>query len=233
MSVSTSKLSGGDARGPTKADEGSTRPRALPGQILLADDDPLFLKLSAELLRERGHQVITASSGEEVLRRLERERFDLLITDIFMPGNEELQLLGARGRSWPPVILVTAAPSMDTAIKAVRAAAFDYIPKPFDIDEFCDRVAVAIETGRRGRRRADTEELSARLSQLPLSTLTTREFEILSEFDALLSVREVAEKLSISPHTVRSHLKALFRKLGVASQSELRRLLLRRPDERS
>ncbi len=116
--------------------------------ILLVDDEPGVLFTLSEVLGDRGHQVITASSGAEALPRLDDA--EVVITDLNMPGMNGMELIRAINARDPtlPVILLTAHGSERVAVEAVKAGAYDYLTKPFDIDE----VAVVIERALEARR---------------------------------------------------------------------------------
>ena len=102
-------------------------------RLLLADDEETFRNSISVLLRREGYECDVASSAGEAVERLTEDPYDLLITDLRMPGNTELELLKAAGGALP-VIIVTAYPSVPTAIEAVRFAVVDYLVKPFDFE---------------------------------------------------------------------------------------------------
>ena len=116
--------------------------------VLLVDDEPGVLYTLSEVLAERGHRVVTASSGAEALGKLDDA--DTVVTDLQMPGMTGLELIAAITARDPslPVILLTAHGSERVAMSAVKAGAYDYLTKPFDIDE----VAVVIERALEARR---------------------------------------------------------------------------------
>ncbi len=109
--------------------------------VLLVDDEPGVLFTLREVLVDRGHTVVTASSGAEALTRLDDA--EVVITDLQMPGMSGLELIAAIAArdAALPIILLTAHGSERVAVAAVKAGAYDYLTKPFDIDE----VAVVIE----------------------------------------------------------------------------------------
>ncbi|MBK9030555.1 MAG: sigma-54-dependent Fis family transcriptional regulator [Myxococcales bacterium] len=109
--------------------------------VLLVDDEPGVLYTLREVLTERGHRVLTASSGAAALPQLDDAA--VVVTDLQMPGMTGLDLIAAITARDPtlPVILLTAHGSEKVAVAAVKAGAYDYLTKPFDIDE----VAVVIE----------------------------------------------------------------------------------------
>jgi two-component system response regulator AtoC len=110
-------------------------------QVLLVDDEPGVLFTLREVLVDRGHSVVTARSGAEALTRLDDA--EVVLTDFQMPGMSGLELIAAINARDPalPVILLTAHGSERLAVAAVKAGAYDYLTKPFDIDE----VAIVIE----------------------------------------------------------------------------------------
>ncbi len=106
--------------------------------ILVVDDDRETQELLREVLSEEGYHVVTSGSGEEALEIGKQEFFDLILSDIRLgPDLSGLDLLRAYKSVQPEseVILITAFGSMETAIEAVKAGAFDYLSKPFKIDE--------------------------------------------------------------------------------------------------
>ncbi|MFA6317527.1 MAG: hybrid sensor histidine kinase/response regulator [Elusimicrobiota bacterium] len=104
--------------------------------ILVVDDDQDLLFMCAKLLRAEGYPVEEASSGSQALEKLVAH-YDIVLTDLMMPGMSGIELLrGVKARSpSTDVILMTGAPSLDTAIEAVKEGAYDYIRKPVTKDE--------------------------------------------------------------------------------------------------
>jgi DNA-binding NtrC family response regulator len=116
--------------------------------ILLVDDDSAFRTVMSGELRRLGHQLATASSGEEALSLLEHSDPEVVLLDLRLPGIDGLQTLHAiraRGVPFPEVIMLTGHGSIDTAIESIRDGAFDYITKPCPLDEIQIRVQRAIE----------------------------------------------------------------------------------------
>jgi len=115
--------------------------------ILVVDDDEDTRELLREVLSEEGYRVNTSGSGEEAMEIGEREFFDVIISDMRLgPSLNGLDVLRAYKAVQPEseVILITAFGSMETAIEAVKAGAFDYISKPFKIDEVLLQVQRAL-----------------------------------------------------------------------------------------
>src|SRR3989454_3588599 len=106
-------------------------------KILLADDEDGVRWVLEKGLREAGYEVRSVGDGEAALRHAEAEPYDLIFLDVRMPGLDGLTVL-ARLRSSRPdalVIVITAHGTMETAIQAMQRGAYDYLAKPFDIDE--------------------------------------------------------------------------------------------------
>jgi DNA-binding NtrC family response regulator len=138
-------------------------------QVLIVDDESAVLFLLREVLEERGHEVVSATSGVEAkaladLGKL--EDIELVLTDFAMPELDGLGLLALLKRQNPelPVVLLTARGSERLAARAIKEGAFDYLPKPFELDELEAVVARALETGglRREARRAAASTLLGR-----------------------------------------------------------------------
>ena len=101
-------------------------------RILIADDEPLFLKTTGELLTKAGYECRCVSDATAALEALARERFDLVLSDLNMPGNLRLELLHHGRTQWPemPLIVITGVPSLPTAIESLRLGIADYLLKP-------------------------------------------------------------------------------------------------------
>lgn len=133
--------------------------RAKPPNVLLAEDDGELRRFLAEVLRKRGYQVTEADSGDGLLDRLwERSRewepeFDLIVSDVRMPGFTGIEILdGLRDEYEPsiggtPVIFITAFGDEEVHQEADRLGAVIF-DKPFDVDELCDQAAELLRRSR-------------------------------------------------------------------------------------
>ena len=101
-------------------------------RILIADDEPLYLRTTGELLRRAGYECECVPDANSALEKLRRESFDLILSDLNMPGNLKLELLQQGRGQWPhiPLIVITGVPSLPTAIESVRLGIADYLLKP-------------------------------------------------------------------------------------------------------
>lgn len=116
-------------------------------RILIADDDPTILSLLNKILLSKGYEVQLAEHGGVAEKLLKSEQFDLLISDIKMEPVDGMQLLRKTGLMRPHVgvIMLTAYATVATAVEAMKEGAFDYIPKPFKIDELLETVKRALD----------------------------------------------------------------------------------------
>jgi DNA-binding NarL/FixJ family response regulator len=309
------------------------------GHILIADDEENFLHTTAALLQREGYRCSCAVDAATSTAMMQAEHYDLLITDIKMPGNSDLELVDylARSSYKVPVILVTAYPSVESAVRSLQLSVVAYLIKPFDLHELLTAIRRALEDAhpvrtdwpvpaplvtrdssrlslrdrepaafqqnlstatiepllaslvqnlsrcladvkrlterftapprealnqllsysdhflpesRVGDESSFEEQTLAQLFQVPvksepfylqgsseprgvlppeiveaLNSLSMREKEILRRLCMNQRVPTIARALYISPHTVRNHLKSVFRKVGVSSQIELLELL--------
>ncbi len=118
-------------------------------KLLIVDDDDQLRTSFAKLLREEGYEVVSAASGEAGLEIVESVPLDLVILDVRLPGMSGIETFKAIREidSKLPVIIVTAFGTTDTAIEAIKAGAFDYLLKPFDIPEMLNMIEQAVDAG--------------------------------------------------------------------------------------
>ncbi len=116
-------------------------------RILVAEDDPEMLALLRQHLAGEEYVVVTTQKGAEALDRLRTESFDVILTDLKMPGVDGMEILrSARATQGDArVILITAFGSIETAIQAIREGAYDYVTKPFRLDEISLLIRKALE----------------------------------------------------------------------------------------
>lgn len=121
-----------------------------PATILVVEDDKDMRLLLHEMFREAGHVVVTAAEGGEALARLRSSPVDAIVTDLVMPGIGGNELLAEVRRADPdiPVIITTAFGSIESAVDAMRAGAYHYLPKPFRMEH----LRTALEHALRERR---------------------------------------------------------------------------------
>jgi len=201
-------------------------------RILLVDDHPLTRSALAGLLTQHGFDVVgEASDGEEAIEAAVRLAPDLILLDLSMPGLDGLSALPRLRAAAPDceVVVLTASGTEENLLGAIRGGAAGYLLKsepPERIVDFLRGVAQgeAALSGAVARRLLEqVREGGGRSSGVPDSiaaTLSARELEVLLLLDDHLGTDEIAKRLFISDHTVRSHVKSLLRKLGVSSRRE-------------
>jgi len=116
------------------------------GRVLGVDDHPQARQSMADILRQAGHQVDCYSSAAEALQAIQREAFDCIVTDLSMPGMNGVEfIIQLEKRQYgAQVVMVTAYATVATAVEAMRHGAFDYIEKPFGVEQFERLVEQAI-----------------------------------------------------------------------------------------
>ncbi len=139
--------------------------------VWVVDDDPSLRWVMSEALREAGHTVRDFNSTEEVRGALQETVPDTLVTDIRLPGDDGLELLRELRASHPsvPVVVVTAHSDLQSAVAAYQSGAFEYLPKPFDVDELTAVVTRAMQTASPpgGPRSGETAAADALIGEAP------------------------------------------------------------------
>ena len=117
------------------------------GKILVVDDEDIVRTSCSRTLSPEGYEVRLAKNGVEGLKMASEERFDLVLTDLKMPDMDGIEVLRIIREKWPEtaVIIVTGYQTVDTAVKAIKLGAYDYIEKPFTPDALISAVAEAMD----------------------------------------------------------------------------------------
>ncbi len=120
------------------------------GRVLVVDDHRRARESIADVLGHAGHQVECCASAVEAIQKLSPGDYDLVITDLQMPGMSGLEFVEHldREKAGVQMVMITAHASIGTAVQAMRHGVFDYIEKPFDVDQIEQLVVRAIEHGR-------------------------------------------------------------------------------------
>ncbi len=183
-------------------------------------------------LQQQGHTCEVAAAVSDLQRRLGTNAALVLVADVEHDDNRDLRLVHlARSSGRPPIIaLTTSKPSIESAVRALKARVDTYLVKPFEADDLLTDVAIAMTERRQSwipepvsNGDVDASSLKERpageLQQV--RRLTRREYEVMQRVLVGDDVAAIGSVLYISPHTVRNHLKAIYRKLDVRSRVEL------------
>ena len=163
--------------------------------LLVVDDEPNMRLSLRSVLGEEGYQVKTVESAEEALRLLERERFFLAITDFRLGGMNGGEFLARCRERWPnmPVLMVTAYATPKLAAEAIKAGAFDYLPKPFEPEGLLDAAARCAE-----RHRLLEESAALRASRHEINKVE----DIIGDSPRVHELRELIRTVAPSNATV-------------------------------
>lgn len=117
------------------------------GKLLIVDDEKIAVKNLEHVMKKEGYEVVATQSGANALAHLEKQQFDVVLTDLRMEKVDGLQILKKCRDSWPDtqVILITGYATLESAVDAMKHGAFYYIAKPFRLDEVRKVVAEAME----------------------------------------------------------------------------------------
>src|SRR6187401_1492518 len=165
------------------------------GRILIADDHDSLRRGLAQALSEGRHDVEEAPNGNAAIERLHESAFDVIVSDLRMGGSTGLEVLKTAKSLQPncAVILMTAFGSISTAVEAMRAGAFDYVQKPFEIEEMEVKIAKALEM----------RQMQHQIDYLRHAQGDIYEFDrIIGSSGALEKVLEVVKKVAKSNTTV-------------------------------
>jgi DNA-binding NtrC family response regulator len=164
-------------------------------RIAVLDNEPRMVEVLAMLLARDGHEPVRFGDPGEALAALEKDRFDLLISDLRMPGIDGLEVVRRARAADPdlPVLVLTAHGSIESAVEAMRRGAYDYIEKPFDNEALKALVARALERRRLSR---ENRYLRAEVRGRYASP------QIVAESDAMRAVLELVRRAARSPSTV-------------------------------
>jgi diguanylate cyclase (GGDEF)-like protein len=136
-------------------------------RTLVVDDEEIVRSFLIDVLTDEGYQVTAVSSGDEAVQAMATQQYDLIITDIKMPGTDGMEVLRVAKARDPNqnVIVMTGYASTETAVESMKLGAADYITKPFNLDQIKIVVAKTLERSRL-RKKAEEGELYKQLSRI-------------------------------------------------------------------
>jgi len=201
-------------------------------KILIADDHAVLREGLKQILTEEFPQAEFGQAGttHETLERLQRERWDVLILDIFMPGRSGLDVLAEVRQSHPrlPVLVLSSAPEEQLALRVLKAGASGYLNKQAAPESLVEAVKKVLAGGKYVSAGL-AERLAAELAhptKRPHELLSDREFQVMRLLVAGKSLKEIAAALSLSVKTVSTFHTRIWEKLRVHNDVELVRYAL-------
>ncbi|MDE3242722.1 MAG: sigma-54-dependent Fis family transcriptional regulator, partial [Nitrospirota bacterium] len=158
-------------------------------KILIVDDEQSMRDVLSIMLKRAGYGVTVAADGEEAVAQLGKDIFDLVITDLKMPKVGGLEVLKAVKDSSPEtvVLVITAFASTETAVEAMKRGAYDYLTKPFQVDEVQLIIRNALE-----KRRLSTENMLLKRELASQSSFA----QIVGQSDAMQKVFDMVRKVA-------------------------------------
>jgi two-component system response regulator FixJ len=191
----------------------------------LVDDDEGVLDSLSVYLGAKGFSTRTHRLAQDFLRVRERDGpSDCIVSDVRMPrlSGLELQTLLNKAKSREPLILITGFATIDAAVSAIKAGAFDFIEKPISERRLIASIKAAVaQTQREHAEHRELVDIEARVEKL-----SPREQEVLQLAARGLTSREIASELGISPRTVEVHRASVMHKTGAGSVADLVRFVL-------
>lgn len=202
--------------------------RLKPFKILVVEDDPIVADDICANLQQLGYEVLgPIYNFEEALVQCDEEHFDLALLDIHLDAHGQgiALALHIKSRSAVPVIFLTASSDGRTLEEAMVAHPEHYLLKPFNSAQL--KAALAIVMHNHHHPDTQQQHLSrlARFNEALPEPLSKREMELMLLLPDGLSNEEIAEKLFVSLHTVKTHMKRMFHKTGAESRAKLVNML--------
>jgi DNA-binding NtrC family response regulator len=165
-----------------------------PARALLVDDDPTILEVVGALLSRNGHEVVGTGSGLRGAQFLRRERFDLAVVDLMLPDLNGLELARqAVGMPDTVVVVLSGSTSVETALQAMKMGIYDYVPKPFRVEELEHTLLRAIEKSRLNQENKRLREQIEGQVNGP---------EMVGRSDVLQNLKALLRRVAPSPSTV-------------------------------
>jgi FixJ family two-component response regulator len=198
---------------------GRTEPLPL---VLVIDDDASLREALSSLFRSVGLQVKAFASAAEFLQFRLPDTPTCLVLDVRLPGVSGLDFQSelAKANVDIPIVFMTGHGDIPMTVRAMKAGAVEFLPKPFRDQDMLDAVQIGLERDRGRRKNAgDTAKLKA-----SFETLTSREQEIMGLVTAGLMNKQIAGELGVSEITVKVHRGNVMRKMGAKSLAELVRM---------
>ena len=202
-------------------------------RVLVADDHAILRKGIKQILAEiPGVEAVDeAANGQEALSKVAKERYDLVLLDIAMPGRSGLDILKQLKTEKPnlPVLILSMHPEEQYAVRALKAGASGYLTKESAPDELITAVQKILQGGKyvtESLAEWFVSELGKPANKPPHHTLSDREYEIMCMIAAGKSLTEIGEELALSVKTVSTYRSRVLSKMNMKSNADLTRYAL-------
>lgn len=203
-------------------------------KICIADDHAIVRKGLKQILSETPDLVVSgeAATGQELLRKVAKGDFDVVLLDISMPGRNGLEILKELRAERPrlPVLILSVYPEEQYAVRALKTGAAGYLTKESAPEELIAAIR-RISLGKKYVTSSLAEKLAAYLEtdleKAPHESMSNREFSIMVRIGAGKSVTEIANELTLSVKTISSYRSRILKKLGLKNNAEIMKYAIR------
>lgn len=197
-------------------------------RILVADDHPIVRQGLIRIIEETSDMVVAceAEDGQEVLKKIRENDFDLVILDITMPGKDGIDIMGELRSLRPnlPVLVLTIHPERSYALRMLRAGASGYLTKeraPYELIEAIRSVARGVKYVSTSFAEILTFDSETGKGRPIHQTLSNREFQVMRMIAEGKTVKTIADELSLSVKTVSTHRSRLLTKMNMKNNAEI------------
>lgn len=197
-------------------------------RILIADDHPIVRRGLKQIVAETSDMVVAdeANNGAEVLNKVWKNDYDVVVLDISMPGKSGMDILGELKSIKPnlPVLILSIHPEEQYAVRMLRAGASGYLTKEMAAPQLIEAIR-KVSQGGKYVSPSLAERFATHLvigSGKPLhETLSDREYQVLCIIASGKMVKEIAQEMSLSVKTVSTHRSRILKKMGMKNNAEL------------
>lgn len=199
-------------------------------RVLIAEDDANIAKLIEVTLAIGGYEGAVCQDGAEAFERMEREKFDLVLLDVMMPGMDGFEIMRKRTKSDTPVIFITARQDLKDKVRGLRLGADDYIVKPFEAMELLARIEAVLRRVNKEQEVYDYGDISVNVMEHTCKVggkavcLTPKEFDtfvfFLKHQDVVITREQLLDDVwgfdyEGETRTIDIHVQQLRKKLGL------------------